>query len=272
VSESPAAPVAETRDIELSIEIEAPADAVWRAISEGERVANWFAPIASGETGPGGHLKVSWGGDAAWTSWVTAWEPPHRLRLADELPEEATDQGAAMAYEYRIEDRDGTTLLTLVNSGLSTDPSWDETVHMMTNGWRFFIWNLKHYLERHPAVARIMISERPWVTGTRAEVWDAILGADGLGDVPARTGDRFNLRLDGGEILEGTVVLCDRPWAFAGRVTSLNDGILHVEMEGSGDRWKMGVWLSTYGLEKERCKKIGTALAQTMSRLFPGED
>lgn len=272
MSDSPGAPAAATRDIELSIEIQAPADTVWRAISEGERVANWFAPIASGEGGEGGHLNVSWGGEAVWTSWVTVWEPPHRLRLADELPEGAADEGAQMALEYRLEPANGGTLLTLVNSGLSADPSWDDGVHMMTNGWRFFLWNLRHYLERHPTTHRTMISERPWVTGTRAEVWDAVFGADGLGDVPARAGDRFNLRLDGGEILEGTVVLCDRPWAFAGRMTSLNDGILHVEMEGSGDRWKMGVWLSTYGLEEERCKEIGRVLAQTMSRLFPEQE
>ncbi len=271
MSNSPAAPTAATRDIKLSIEIRAPADAVWRAISEGERVANWFAPIASGEIGEGGHLKVSWGGEAVWTSWVTVWEPPHRLRLVDELPEGAADEGAQMALEYRLEPANGGTRLTLVNSGLSADPSWDDGVHMMTNGWRFFLWNLKHYLERHPDSRRTMISERPWVTGTREQVWDAVLGVDGLGGVPARPGDRFTLRLDSGEMLEGTVVLCDRPWAFAGMVASLNDGVLHVEMEGSGDRWKMGVWLSMYGVEEERCKEIGKALGQTMSRLFPEE-
>ena len=123
MSDSSAAPAAATRDIELSIEIRAPADAAWRAISEGERVANWFAPIASGEPGEGGHLKVSWGGDAVWTNWVNVWEPPHRLRLVDELPEGETDEGAQMALEYRIEPVNGGTVLTLVNSGLSSDPS-----------------------------------------------------------------------------------------------------------------------------------------------------
>ena len=272
MSESPAASSAATRDIQVSVEIAAPAEAVWRAISEGDGVANWFAPIASGETGEGGHLKVSWGGDAAWTSRVTAWEPFRRLRLADELPEQATDEGAGMAYEYRLEARNGATLITLVNSGLSADPSWDDTVHMMKNGWRFFLWNLKHCLERHPAAQRTMISERPWVSGTRQEVWDAVFGADGVGAVPARAGEAFNLRLEGGEVLEGTVVLSDRPWAFAGMVSSLNDGVLHVEMEGTGDRWKMGVWLSTYEVEEERCKEIRAALAQSISRLFPGQE
>ncbi len=271
MTESSAVSAAATRDIEVSVEIAAPAEAVWRAISEAEGVANWFAPVASGKPGEGGHLNVSWG-DGAWTSWITAWEPLRRLRLVDELPEDPADESAAAAYEYRLEASNGSTLLTFVHSGLSADPSWDDTVHMMTNGWRFFLWNLKHYMERHPTAHRTMISERPWVTGTREQVWDAIFGTDGLGAVPAEPGDPFKLHLEVGEVLEGSVVLSDRPWAFAGVLSSLNDGVLHVEMEGTGDRWKMGVWLSTYGVEEERCKTIGAALGQSISRMFPGQE
>ena len=261
-----------TRSIEVSVEIHAPASAVWRAITDGDAVANWFAPVASAEPGEGGHLTVSWGGDSEWTSRITVWEPDVHLRLTDDLPDEAADQGAAMVLDYYLEGRNGTTHLGIVNSGLSADPSWDDGVRMMTNGWRFFLWNLKHYLERHPDSHRTMISERPWVTGTREEVWDTVFGDDGLGRAPARPGETFSLRLAGGHTLAGTVVLSDRPWAFAGLVRSLDDGVLHVEMEGTGERWKMGVWLSAYGLEEERCKRIGAALGQTVSRLFPGQD
>ena len=262
----------DTRSIEVSVDIEANARAVWRAITDGDSIANWFAPVASAEPGEGGHVTVSWGGDSAWTSRITVWEPDVHLRLADDLPEEAPDQGATMAVDYYLEDRNGTTRVRMVNSGLSADPAWDDGIHMMTNGWRFFLWNLKHYLERHPDARRTMISERPWVTGTRDEVWDTIFGDSGLGRAPARTGEAFSLRLDGSHRLEGTVVLSDRPWAFAAMLTSLNDGVLHVEMEGTGERWKMGVWLSAYGLEEGRCGRIGTALGQTISRLLPGED
>ena len=94
----------------------------------------------------------------------------------------------------------------------------------------------------------------------------------GLGRVSERPGDEVSLRLDGGHLLEGAVVLSDRPWAFAAMLASLNEGVLHVEMEGSGERWKMGVWLSAYGLEEERCDRIRAALGQTIARLFPGED
>lgn len=279
------------RDIEVSVEIAAPPAAVWRAISDGDAVACWFSPIASAEPGVGGHQTFSWGGGSEWTSWITAWEPPHHLRLVDRNPadggtdpaEGGTDpaeggadpaegpssEAGAMALDYRLTDLGGATRLDLVNSGLSTDPSWDEAFHMMQNGWRFFLWNLKHCVERHPGVRRTMISARPWVAGTRAEVWDRFFGADGLGAVPAEPGGPFSLRLDGGAALDGSAVLSDRPWAFAGRVESLDDGVLHVEMEGEGDRWKLGVWLSVYGLEEEKCKELGEALDRTVARIFP---
>ena len=263
-----------TRDIELAVEIAAPIDAVWRAITDGEAVANWFAPIASAQPGEGGHLTVSWGAGAEWTSWITAWDPCRHLRLVDQLPDEAGENPAVMALDYRLTDLGDSTRLDLVNSGLSAAPDWDDTFCMMQNGWRFFLWNLKHFLERHPGARRTMISQRPWVTGSREEVWDRIFGKKGLvdtitdGPYPG-TGDHFRCVLDGVGALEGTMVLCDRPWSFAGVVSSLNDGVLHVEMEGTGERWKMGVWLSAYGVGEEQCEKIGVALAKTVSRVFP---
>ncbi len=271
---SAAEPPAATRDIEVSVEIAAPVEAVWRAITEGDQVANWFAPIASANPGEGGHLTVSWEAGAEWTSWITVWDPGKHLRLVDQLPDEQADGGAAMALDYRLTDLGGTTRLDLVNSGLSSAPDWDDTFHMMNNGWRFFLWNLKHFLERHPGARRTMISQRPRVTGSREEVWDRVFGAEGPlrtvtdGAYPG-TGDNFRCVLDGLEALEGAVELCDRPWAFAGVVSSLADGVLHVEMEGTGDRWKMGVWLSAYGVEEEQCEEIGAALARTLSRVFP---
>lgn len=268
-TEPPTVAASGTRDIELTVEIAASAEAVWRAITEGDALASWFAPVASAEPGAGGHQTFSWGGGAEWTSWITAWEPCRHLRLVDRKPDEEPSGDVDMALDYRLADLGGATRLDLVNSGLSADPSWDDTLHMMHNGWRFFLWNLKHLLERHPGKRRTMTSARPWVSGTREEVWDRIFGEDGLGPVPAEAGRTFSLRLDGGEAIEGPIVLSDRPWAFAGRVASMDDGVLHVEMEGEGDRWKLGVWLSTYGMDEDRCKVLGEALDNTIARIFP---
>ena len=286
---------------------------MWEAISTGHGLARWFSPFASVEEGEGGTVTVSWVEGADWPSRITVWEPGEHLRLVDLSDPEAAAAGTALTVDYHLsavyespptgtgvsapgaaarghERSDGRTRLRLVNSGLPGTPDWDEHFHMMTNGWRFFLWNLKHAVERHPGVPRRMISARPWVAGSREEVWGRLFGeaeAGRRGDLEASAdlhlacgirapslavGDPFQFLLDGGEVLSGTVVFADRPLVFAGMVASLNDGVLHVEMEGSGERWKMGVWVSAYGVDERRCDRVGEALERTVGMLFPGQE
>ena len=262
---------------------------MWEAIATGDGIERWFAPFASVEEGEGGTVTVAWAEGADWPSRITAWQLGERLQMVDLSDPEAATQGTALTVDYHLSAADGTTRVRLVNSGLPAAAEFDNHYRMMTNGWRFFLWNLKHAVERHPGVARRMISARPWVTGSREEVWGRLFGEEGVakrGNVDAyadstlagtlRThsldvGDPFRWLLDGGEALSGTVVFADRPWSFAGIVESLNDGVLHVEMEGSGERWKMGVWVSAYGVEAGRCDRMCEALERTIGRLFPEE-
>ena len=278
----------DTRKIELSIDVDAPADAVWEAVATGDGLTRWFAPIASVDEGEGGTVTVAWAMGADWPSRITVWRPGEHLCLVDLSDADAAAAGTALTVDYHLENAAGKTRFRLVHSNLPGTPDWEDYANMMLNGWRFFLWNLKHAVERHPGVPRRMISVRPWVTGSRKEVWERVFGAEGLGgdgsggmgtavDVVAAgsaavgavaAGDRFRFVLDGGEVLEGEVVLCDPPRAFAGIVESLNDGVLHVEMEGSGERWKMGVWLSVYGVEEGRGDRVGAGLGGTIGRLW----
>ena len=253
-----------TGTIELSVEIRATPGEVWTAVSDGEWLSRWFSPIASVEPGEGGHVTVSWGDEGEWTSRIKLWRPGAHLRLEDVVPEGAS----ASTLDYYLEPQDGVTKLRLINSGLASGPETAEFLYMMENGWRFFLWNLKHVLERHPGVPRIMISARPWVHGTREDVWGRLFGSSGFGEAPATPGEPFRFPLDGGEFLEGVAVHSDRPWAFAGVVESFGDGVLHVELEGSGERWKLGVWLSAYGLATDLRERVGQALKATVNRLF----
>ena len=249
-----------SRSVEASTRIAVGVDDVWRAISDGEWLSRWFSPVASVTPGKGGKVAVSWGGDAEWTSRITAWEPGLHMRLEDEPPADDT------TLDYHLEPADGTTLVRLVNAGYPADAEWDDHIRMLENGWRFFLWNMKHALERHLGVPRTMISARPWVGGTRAELWDRLFSPEGLGSLAAAD-SRYSLELDGGQLLEGTVVLCDRPWAFAGVVEPMNDGVLHVELEGDGDRWKLGVWLSLYGVARAESDRVRAALQKTVGRV-----
>lgn len=256
---------AATRSVDLSIEVDASPEEVWSAITRAEELIRWFPPIATVEPGEGGHVTVSWGGGSEWKSRIVTWEPGKHLRLEDEPPAGSEAGGVTVALDYFLEGKGGTPVVRIVNSGFSAGEDWDDFYHMLENGWTFFLWNLKHYLERHPGTPRTMISARPWVTGTRAEVWDAVFGDGGMGQAPG-AGEPFRFDL-GDVVLSGTTVLSDRPWSFAGKVDSLNDGVLHVEMEGSGEKWKMGVWLSAYGVDEAGCEAARKALEARIAGL-----
>ncbi|MGI9628791.1 MAG: SRPBCC family protein [Longimicrobiales bacterium] len=260
-----------TRAVDLVIEIKSSPEAVWKAITEPDELIRWFSPEASGEAKEGGHVTVSWGGGSAWKSNIVVWKPGVHLGLQDELNQPVEEQGAVVALDYFIETKDGSTVVRLVNSGFSADDEWDDFFHMVTNGWTFFLWNLKHYLERHPGTPRTMMPVRPWVSGTRDEVWAKVFGDEGLGDGAPASGQAFAFDL-GSEVLEGVVVLSDRPWAFAGQVHSLDDGVIHIELEGSGDRWKLGVWLAAYGVDQDSCDRARSALASRIAGLFPQDE
>ena len=115
-----------TRSVDLSVEIDAPADVVWSAITEAEELMRWFPPIAKTDPREGGSITVSWGGGSEWTSHIVVWEPGKHLRLEDELPEEVKDTGVVVALDYWIEGREGGTTLRLVNSGFSGEAEWDD--------------------------------------------------------------------------------------------------------------------------------------------------
>ncbi len=257
------------RCVDLAVEVGGGAEAVWDAISSAEGISRWFSPFASVEPGEGGTVTVSWDGKNEWKSRITAWSPGVHLRLEDEPSESGQEGGTTL--DYHIEVQGNSTVVRVVNAGFPAGSDWDNYLSMLDNGWRFFLWNLKHALERHPGVSRTMISARPWVSGQRREVWDRLFGDGGFGPAPSRKGDGFRFPLDGVRALEGTAVLLDPPRAFAGVVKSLNDGVLHVEMEGSGDRWKMGIWISAYGVEREKCDRVRGALERMVVRNFPEE-
>lgn len=79
----------EQRSHETVVEIAAPAEAVWKAISEADEIMRWFAPQAKVEPGPdgsmvGGTMWLSWGAGVEGTSRIEIWEPGKRLRMVTE--------------------------------------------------------------------------------------------------------------------------------------------------------------------------------------------
>ncbi len=48
------------RQFEMKLEIEAPRDVVWSAISEADEISRWFAPHVEVDPGVGGRMLWQW--------------------------------------------------------------------------------------------------------------------------------------------------------------------------------------------------------------------
>ena len=57
-------PKHQTRSVEVALDIAAPADAVWKAITEADEMKRWFPLDAQAKPGIGGHIVRLWGARA----------------------------------------------------------------------------------------------------------------------------------------------------------------------------------------------------------------
>ena len=84
-----------SREFEMSIDIAAPRDAVWRAISEDTELRRWFAPEAKTDTEVGGEILWAWRDHHRWPQRIEILEPGRRLRTRYDSGVDHADGGKA---------------------------------------------------------------------------------------------------------------------------------------------------------------------------------
>ena len=214
-----------TRSVHLTTEIAAPADAVWAALTQADLIARWFSPTAEGE---GDTIRFSWGPDMAWDERLVEVAKGEHLCWGD--PESPT------VVDWHLETKGGHTVVRLVQSGFKAGAEWDEGYEATQAGWRYFLFNLKHYLTRHRGTPRVVAFTRRSTQLARPIVWDRLVG-----------------RVKTDEVMRGAVIQNEQaPRAFTATVPDLNEALLFIEL-GSKN---LGVYLSTYGLPSDRVQAL----------------
>ena len=237
------------RVIELTIDIDATLEEVWQALTTGDGIARWFAPHAAVTPGEGGSVSVGWDPKEMWSQPITVWEPSRRMQTASEMP--SADGGVVrLAVDYYLETHGGRVRVRLVHSGFDDSGSWDEYIDGLDAGWTYFLFNLKHALERHRGVARRQLSAR-FRTAARAGEEHPVFGAKGLRVQPLvgelRPGDACHLSLGGVEV-HARVAVRHPTRTIAFVVPSWNDALFFVEREEMKEAHQLGVWQSLYGV------------------------
>ena len=256
------------RTIELTIDIDATLEDVWQALTTGEGIARWFAPYAAVTPGEGGSVSIGWDPKEMWETPITVWEPRRRMQTVSEMP--SKDGGVVrLAVDYYVEVHGGRVRVRLVHSGFDDSGSWDDYIDGLDAGWTFFLFNLKHALERHRGVDRQQLSARFRTTARPGED-HPVFGAKGLRVQPPvgglRPGDACRLSL-GGVDVDATVAVRHPPRTIAFLVPAWNDALLFVEREGMKETHGLGVWLSLYGVPETTAAPLRRGLADLQSAL-----
>src|SRR5262249_5077767 len=136
------------------------------------------------------------------------------------------------------------TRVRLVQSGFGEFDGWDDFFEGIDTGWRYFLHNLRVYVETHAGKTRRMISSRFPVGIGRANAWKTLPTARQGEKVTVDLGE--TVRFAPGEPVEAIVDLVVPQRGLALRIPSLGDALLFVELEGSGEKFHIGIWLSVY--------------------------
>jgi uncharacterized protein YndB with AHSA1/START domain len=240
------------RTLELQVDVDAPVEAAWKALTEGEGLANWFAPIARvSQPGPGGEVTLGWSEEMTFTSQVDAWEPGKLVRWRSDG---IMGPGTVLMTEFQVQAAGGKTRVRLVQSGFGESEGWDDLFEGTKTGWSYFLQNLRLYLERHAGRTRRMISERLPVRAPRGAAWTHIasaatgLPADRVASLKA--GDTVQLALEETGTVPAVVELAIEKSGLALRFPDLVDALLFIELEGRSDTFHVGWWLSVYDAGK----------------------
>lgn len=260
------------RQVDLSIDIDATLEDVWQALSTGDGIARWFAPVAAVTPGEGGSVSIGWDPAQLWDQSITVWESHRRLQTAGDAPA-ADGRLVRLTIDYHVEVRGSRVRVRLVHSGFDDD-SWDDYIDGLTAGWSFFLFNLKHALERHPGVARDQLSARfrtvfP-AAAAQAGADHPVFGASGLRMQPPiaglQPGDSCRFSLGGVEV-DATVAVRHHPRTIALVVPAWNDGLLFVEREGLNETHHVGIWVSLYNVPEITAAPLRKGLAEVESLL-----
>ena len=252
MSDSPAG----TRTQIHEIVIDAPIEAVWKAIADAEELTRWFVEEAWVEPGVGGSIAISWGGDKSEPSRIEAWEPNQKLRLAlAPLKMGKMKHEGTMVNEYTLERRDGRTLLRLVSSGIPDSTDWDGFYNGTDSGWRSFLRTLRHYLEHHRGKPRTTITVVGKLPGSLEDGWARLTGPAGLGFTPV-AGESFSTHAGPAGAMHGNVVFVKEPGILELTVGELDDSYLAHSMAGAGGSQYVYTILSVYGKSPSEVEAI----------------
>lgn len=144
--------------IEKNIELNAPVEKVWRALTDHLAFGEWFRVKLDGPFVPGkvstGHITYPGYEHVKWHATVKAMDAPRLFSFtwhphAIDPDVDYSDETPTLV-EFRLQPSDKGTRLTVTESGFEALPAYrrDEALRSNDGGWDEQIMNIKTYVER----------------------------------------------------------------------------------------------------------------------------
>ncbi len=263
-----------SREFDMEIDIRAPRDAVWKAISNDDELTRWFAPEATIDAQIGGQVVWRWKEHHTWIQRVEICEPGRRLRTRYDSAVE-DDQGGKrpLFIDFVLEGKGGLTTLRLTQSGFGKDAAFDNEYDGISTGWPVELRSLRLYLEVHRGRSRKLA----WATASRSEspeeVWRKLTGKEALACGPSiqdlREGQAFRFETAMGDLFEGKTLRC-KPCGFAGIASSHGDAFFRISVDRWGGQSHAWLWLGCYDQPSTRVEILQGHFETILQQMFAG--
>ena len=268
-------PTQPLRDFETTLQIDAPRDVVWEAISTDAGLRRWFAPRVEVVPGEGGSVCWQWGDIHTWPQTIEAWEPGRRLRTRyDSAVDDGRGGRVPLFIEWTLDGEGGTTTLRLVQSGFGSESSFDTEYDGISRGWPIELRSLRLSLERHRGSDRQIAWSLADLDVPHEEAWKRITGPQGFacGEQIDRLteGDPFRIETADGDVFEGTTLTCF-PHQFSGMDARHGDAFVRFTVEDCGGKSQAWLWLGAYDRPKNEVAGIQERWDAMLRRLFVGK-
>ena len=141
-------------EILREVEIEAPIEKVWAAITQPEHLGQWFGDAGVDvDFRVGGEMKIRFEGHGETLARIEAIDEPRRFAWHWAQPNSGTPgEGNSTLVEFNLESTAGGTKLRLVETGftkLNIPADKQASSHQdNTGGWEFKTNELKSYVEK----------------------------------------------------------------------------------------------------------------------------
>jgi uncharacterized protein YndB with AHSA1/START domain len=141
-----------TRGYAHRVDVHAPADLLWRGLTEPALLQTWYGSEARVDARAGGSHWVRVNRELAREAHIDIYDPPRRLRLIY-LPWLGAPAGeAAITDDFLLATESRFTVVRLLGGGIPEARAWDAVYQQQRSSWEWMLMRFKVAMEKQAAL------------------------------------------------------------------------------------------------------------------------